>query len=262
MSYLPIDPEGRVQVQELSSFIRAETALVSVLWANNETGVLTDVQTLSSLTQSRGIPLHLDAAQAWGKLPVQVSGMGAQYIAFSGHKIGGLAGTGVLWVETENPVYGSLLGKQEKGRRGGTENLLGFVALGAAASAIDPISWSQRVTPLRDRLQRFICETIPGTEVNGGGASRIGNTLNLSFQGVEGAGLVMALDLAGFSVSSGSACSSGVLEPSHVLMAMGRTQKQAMAALRISLPDEMPWDGLQQFVESLQQIVTRVRNLS
>lgn len=259
ISYFPLTADGAPDVSALPQLVRPETVLVSAIWVNNETGVVTDAALLSSLSRKFSIPLHLDAAQAWGKIPIDLEKLGAQFLTLSGHKIGGLAGTGVVWVERGNRISATLLGKQEKGRRGGTENLLGIVAAGTAASQIHAIEWSARVAPLRDRLQNVICERIPGTQVNGNGASRVANTLNLSFDGIEGEGLVMALDLAGYSVSSGSACSSGVLEPSHVLLAMGRTKQQAMAALRISLVDEMPWEVLEGFVVALERSAFRMR---
>ncbi len=259
VTLLPVSPEGIPQVENLASLMRPETALVSVLWVNNETGVITPIQKFSELTQLKGIPLHVDAAQAWGKLPIDLETLGAQWVTFSGHKIGGIAGTGGLWLAPGQVTSAVLLGKQEKGRRGGTENLLGIIACGAAARSLEPLSWSVRVARLRDRLEKVICERIPGTEVNGQGADRIANTLNLNFEGVEGDGLVMALDLAGYSVSSGSACSSGVLEPSHVLLAMGRTRMQSMAAIRVSLTDELAWELLEGFVITLEKVVSRVR---
>lgn len=136
---------------------------------------------------------------------------------------------------------------------------MGAVTLGAAAQEISSVEWSSRVAPLRDRLQAEICRRIPGTMVNGGGATRVANTLNLSFADIEGDGLVMALDLAGYSVSAGSACSSGVLEPSHVLMAMGRTKLQAMASIRVSLVDVLPWERVEGFIVALEKIIHRMR---
>ena len=260
VSLLPVDSEGAPDIHFLSSLLEADTALVSLIWVNNETGVMTDVSQLAKLTQSKGIPLHLDAAQAWGKFPLHLESLGAQFVCFSGHKIGALAGTGVVWLARGCPALPTILGKQEKGRRGGTENTAGLVSLGAAASTLDPLGWAQRLEPLRDRLQQRICERIPGALVNGGGAPRVANTLNLSFEGVEGDGLVMALDLAGYSVSAGSACASGVLEPSHILMAMGRTKAQAMAAIRISLPDEISWEQLESFVNDLENVVLRMKS--
>ncbi len=259
VSYLPLNSNGIPQVAALESLRRPETALVSSVWVNNETGVMTPVAQLAELTRSLSLPLHLDGAQAWGKLPIDLDGLNAQFVTFSGHKIGGLAGTGILWLGKGNPAYSVIPGKQEKGRRGGTENVLGLIALGAAAKSLNPLQWAPPVTLLRNRLQEAICERIPGTLVNGGDALRVANTLNLSFEGIEGDGLIMALDLAGFSVSSGSACASGVLEPSHVLLAMGRTKAQAMAAIRVSLVDEMDWVLLEGFVSTLDRIVTRMK---
>lgn len=261
VSFLPVNSRGEPQVDALEGLLRPETALVSVLWVNNETGVITDVKDLI-LRLRRTIPLHLDAAQAWGKLPINVTELGAQFVTGSGHKIGGLAGSGFLWLARGHAAQSVILGKQEKSRRGGTENLIGAIAMGAAAAKMTESrcqAWQERVAPLRDRLENVISERIPGTWVNGAGAPRVANTLNLNFEGVEGDGLVIALDLAGFSVSSGSACSSGVLEPSHVLMAMGRSRPQAMAAVRISLTDEMPWEELEKFVSALENTVHRVR---
>ena len=259
VSFLPVDQHGLPQVMSLPELIRSDTALISALWVNNETGAITDVAKLAEISTTHGIPLHIDGAQAWGKLPIDLHQLKAQWVTFSGHKIGALAGAGVLWVGRGTPVVATLLGKQEKGRRGGTENLFGIISMGMAATTLDPIGWAQRVTPIRDRLEMAICERISGTCVNSQGAPRIPNTLNLSFSGIEGDGLVMALDLAGYCVSSGSACASGVLEPSHVLMAMGRTKLQAMAAIRISLADEMPWENLEGFVTALEKVVNRVR---
>ncbi len=259
VSELPVNSKGELELDLLESLVRPETALISVVWVNNETGVIADIARVSRLAREKKIPLHVDAAQAWGKLPIDVSELGAAYVALSGHKIGGPAGTGVLHIGRGVPVEAVLPGKQEKGRRGGTENLLGITALGAAAGSLDPQAWAERVQPLRDRLEAEIQARIPGTQSNGQGAPRVANTLNLTFAGVEGDGMVMALDLAGYSVSSGSACASGVLEPSHVLTAMGRKPGEAMAAIRVSLYDVLPWDELEGFIEALESVVGRIR---
>ncbi len=260
VSFLPVDETGAPKMETLKSLWRPDqTRLVSCVWVNNETGVVSDVLSLAEFIRSQGGVFHLDAAQAWGKVPLDVRKVGADFIALSAHKIGGLSGTGALWVKPGRPVQPLLLGKQEKGRRGGTENLVGIIAMGAAASGIDALVWSDLLEPLRDRLENAICQRIPGTRINGKGARRVANTLNLSFDGVEGDGLVMALDLAGYSVSSGSACSSGALEPSHVLLALGRTRQQAMAALRISLHNRESWDALEKFVSTLTEIIMRMR---
>jgi cysteine desulfurase len=264
VSFLPVDEQGRIDTSKdkLDELWRPETALVSMVWVNNETGVIADAEALARAVRARRGILHLDAAQAWGKLPVNLMTLGADLVTFSGHKIGALAGIGLLWVGPGRAPSALLRGKQEKGRRGGTENLLGIISLGAASDTLEPDAWGARVAPLRDRLENVIRSRIPGTQVNGLDAPRVANTLNLSFENIEGDGLVMALDLAGYSVSSGSACSSGVLEPSHVLLAMGRPRAQAMSAVRISLVDEMPWDGpagLGLFVDALEKAVSRAR---
>ncbi|MGZ3689479.1 MAG: cysteine desulfurase family protein [Bdellovibrionota bacterium] len=259
VSFLSVDESGAPLAGSLEALIRPQTALVSVLWVNNETGVISNISEFSRIARTRGIPLHVDAAQAWGKLPIDVVALGASYVTVSGHKIGSLAGSGALYVGRGVPVIAAIPGKQEKGRRGGTENGLGLISMGVAASLVNPASWSDSLTPLRDRLEREVRARISGVTVNGAGAPRVGNTINLSFEGVEGDGLVMALDLAGFSVSSGSACSSGVLEPSHVLLALGRTRAQATAAVRISLPGEVSWEELENFVDALDAAVARVR---
>jgi cysteine desulfurase len=261
---LGVDPDGRLDLDALASLIRPETALISAMWVNNETGVITDVARLAEIVRTARasnpeLKLHIDAAQAWGKLPIDLETLGANYVAFSGHKIGGLAGTGVLHLARRTQAHAAIPGKQEKGRRGGTENLLGLASLGAAAATLEPVAWSARVAPLRDRLESEILARIPGARINGAGAPRVANTLNATFEGVEGDSLVMALDLAGYSVSSGSACASGVLEPSHVLLAMGRKAGEAMAAIRVSLYDECPWDELAGFVEALVDVVARIR---
>jgi cysteine desulfurase len=259
VTHLPVDRDGRVSAESLAAALRPETRLVSAVWVNNETGVISDVEALRRVCRAHGARLHVDAAQAWGKLPIAVEDTDIGLLTVSGHKIGAPAGIGALWVGRGVPLEPLLPGKQEKGRRGGTENVLGAIALGAAAAAIEPLAWARATAPLRDRLEALVRDRIPGTRVNGGDAPRVANTLNLSFDGVEGDSLVMALDLAGFSVSSGSACSSGVLEPSHVLLAMGLPRAQAMAALRVSLPGPVEWESLAEFAMALEQTVARVR---
>lgn len=261
VSYLPLDSTGAPQIHCLESLIQPETALISVIWINNETGVITDVPSLVQVAKKFHIPLHLDAAQAWGKVNIDLTTLGADWVTFSGHKIGAFAGIGVLWTPYVNKIRSTVFGKQDLGRRGGTENLIGIIGLGAAAATIEPEAWSLRVEALRDQLETEIIKKIPGVLVNGGRSRRVANTLNLSFEGLESEGLVMALDLEGYSVSAGSACSSGVVEPSAVLLAMGRTPAQAKAAIRVSLPDVMSWQLLEGFIDSLARIVARFRRM-
>lgn len=264
VSWLPLGRDGAPRVDALEGLLRPESRLVSSIWVNNETGVITDVPGLARLLGPRGIPLHLDGAQAWGKIDLDLARSGAALASFSGHKIGGLAGTGAMWVGPgagRAKVGGAPLmpGKQEAGRRGGTENLLGAIALGAAASDLSPAAWAAAVTPLRDRFERELAARVAGLRVHGAGARRVGNTSSLGFEGVERDGLVMALDLAGFCVSPGSACSSGMTEPSRVLRAMGLTDAQAKAAVRVSLSTESTWDELEAMIPALGSAVERMR---
>jgi cysteine desulfurase len=266
VSRLPLGIDGSPQVGALESLIRPETVLISAIWVNNETGVVTDISRMGEIAHSRGVPIHLDAAQAWGKLPLDLAATRASLVSFSGHKIGVPAGTGALWIAPGAArLFGSagfrglLLGKQEGERRGGSENLLGLVALGAAAGALQPAVWANHVEPLRARLEEEVLRRIPGARVHGAGAVRVANTSNFGFDGIEKEGLVMALDLAGFCVSSGSACSSGITAPSHVLKAMGLSDGAARAAVRVSLSSETRWEDLAAFVDTLVTAVGRMR---
>lgn len=261
VSFLPVDSAGAPIVEAMDTLWTPQTALVSVVWVNNETGVITPgLQTLARQVRARGAALHIDAAQAWGKLPIDLAQIQASLVTFSAHKIGGLAGTGILWVGRGTSIHAALKGKQEKGRRAGTENLLGIFAAGVAATQVDPISYAARIAPTRDRLEAAIRARIPGAQMNGVTGDRVAGTCNLSFEGVEGDGMVMALDLKGYSLSSGSACASGVLEPSHVLMAMGKSRAQAMAAIRISLARELSDEVCDAFVEDLAQTTSRLQS--
>jgi len=270
VSFLPVDACGRPQAGKLKELFTPQTCLVSVIWANNETGVLVDVTALVDEIRAHGpmALLHLDGAQVWGKLPLNLNRLGAHFATFSGHKIGAPAGTGVVWAARATasslraPFGNLILGSQERKRRGGTENLLGLVALGAAANALRPEDWATRTARARDWFEAQLMERIPGARIHGAEAPRIANTSNLGFDGVETDALVMALDLDGFCVSAGSACASGTAKPSHVLQAMGLSEAQALGCLRVSLPDGMPFEILGEFVHSLSRAVDRVRNLN
>jgi cysteine desulfurase len=257
VSLIPVDSCGRPIPSALSELIRPETALISVIWVNNETGAISDAASFAAICRERRVPLHLDGAQAWGKIPFDLSTLGADLVSFSGHKIGGLPGTGVLYARDGVKVGGLLRGKQEKGRRGGTENSIGIIALGIAASETDPAGYRDSLAPFRDALEKKILERIPGVIVNGAGAPRVANTLSISFRGLASSTLVLELDLAGFCVSAGSACASGSPTPSHVLTAMGRSREEALASLRISLPKDAHAADLERFADALIRIVLR-----
>ncbi|MFZ9595806.1 MAG: cysteine desulfurase family protein [Bdellovibrionia bacterium] len=260
VSFLSLDERGQPQVDQLEDEIRSETALMSLIWVHNETGVITDVAKASAIAERRGLPLHLDGAQAWGKISLDLSQCGADWVSFSGHKIGALAGVGVLWARQGKKIRSPLFGTGWGGR-GGTENLLGILSLGEAAQALCPTQWSKQVTPLRDQLEAWVMSQIDGVMINGQGAPRVGNTSSLSFHGIEKEGLVMALDLAGFCVSSGAACQTGVAEPSATLLALGRTPGQAKGSIRVSLSACTSEQEMSRFAQALQRTVERVRRL-
>lgn len=268
VSYLPVDDNGIFQLSCLSRLWTEETALVSLLWVNNETGVINDMSKAAQLVKSLGGCLHVDAAQAWGKISIDLNTLGADFVSFSGHKIGSPAGIGLLWSSlsqlSENG-FPFIFGKQESGRRGGTENLLGAVLLGVAASELKPSEWSARVSPLRDDLQEALMRKIPSVQVLGKEVERVANTLCLYFSHekaklrLRNDVLVAALDLAGFQISQGSACSSGVSYASPVLLAMGISELEARSAIRISLVDQLPQSELERFVDELGRVVDRNR---
>ncbi len=260
----PVDGEGRPVVLELGRALRPETRLVSLSWVNNETGVIADLAAVSAVTREANVPLHVDAAQAWGKLPIRgLASLGITYASFSGLKIGALAGTGILWSSAGASVEPLIRGKQQLERRGGTENVLGAVAIAAAASDLEPFAWAETLAPLRVYLEERVLAEIPGSRVNGAGAERIANTSNIGIEGVRADGLTAGLDLEGFAVSAGAACAAGTRGPSRVLMAMGQSPERAMTAIRVSLPPaEEPTrllNDLDLFVEALKRVVGRSR---
>jgi cysteine desulfurase len=259
---LPLLPSGEVDLgkETLTRIIDERTGLATLIWVGNETGILHSPGKLTSHIHKRGLPARtlIDGAQAWGKVPIDLTALRADYVTFSGHKIGGPAGVGVLALRAGAPFEPWLPGKQEKGRRGGSENLLGIVGLGGAARdlAVSTLPGPER----RDRFEAQVRERVPGTRIHGEGAPRVWNTSNLGFAEVEGDSLVMALDLEGFAVSAGSACSSGAIEPSHVLLAMGYSRAQAMSAIRVSFGRDTSESELESLVEALALVVARARS--
>jgi cysteine desulfurase len=228
--------DGAVPVEALLAALDAKTAVCSVQWVNNETGVIQPVAALSRECLQRGVLLHTDAVQAFGRLPASLREVPAALLSLSAHKLGGPAGVGVLFNRRGVDVAGLTPGHQENGRRGGTQAVVLAEALAIALehAARTHEAQAAHVTPLRDRLERELMAALPGTSVNGT-AARVGATANLQFPGVDGEALLIALDLAGICVSTGAACASGSLTPSHVLLAMGRTAEQASGSLRFSL---------------------------
>jgi len=234
----PVDRHGCLDLEAAIAALRPDTALVALIWANNETGALQPVETLAEAAAERGIPFHTDATQRAGKLPIDVSEAPIDRLSLSAHKLNGPKGSGALIVKGDTPFAPLLRGGPQEGRRrGGTENVAGIVGLGAAC-ALARRELEQRrvqVEALRDRLWQGIAEKVPGARWNAAPEAVLPNTLSVCFEGVAGELLLQALDLAGVSASAGAACASGSIEPSPVLLAMGRSPTEARGTLRFSL---------------------------
>jgi len=263
VTFLKVDRAGRVDPEDLKSALTPGTLLVSIMHANNETGVVQPVAELARLTHQAGAYFHTDAVQSIGKIPVRVRELGVDLLSLSGHKIYGPKGTGALYVRrgvNVRPIFRG--GGQERARRPGTENLPGLVGLGRAAQLAEKhlAGEPNRVAVLRDRLTEDVLARIPGSAPNGAEAERTPNTVNLSFQGVEGETLIIALDLKGCAVSTGAACSSGTVEPSHVLIAMGLSPQQVQGSIRVSLGRYTTAEEIAYFVDVLESVVESIRN--
>lgn len=260
---LPVDAEGRVDPARAAAALERGAAALAVILANNETGVIQDMEALRALADARGIPLHVDATQAVGKIPVDVARLGAATLAASAHKLGGPKGAGALFQRRGRSLPPLVRGgPQERRRRGGTENLPGIVGFGVAcdlaARELDSriASWGA----LRDRLWEGICSKVPRVRRNGSAEHVLPNTLNVEFEDAAGDVLLEALDLDGVAVSTGAACASGSLEPSRVLLAMGRTPTQARGSLRFSVGHGVSEAQIDRVVTLLPELVARVRS--
>jgi cysteine desulfurase len=266
VTYLPVDGEGFVNPQELEAAIRPQTALVSIILANNEVGTIQPMAELSEITSRHGIPLHTDAVQAVGHIPIDVEKMGVQMLSLSAHKFGGPKGIGALYVKKGTPLFSLLQGgAQERNRRAGTENVAGIIGMATAIALCDKeLSFEMpRISALRDRLIREISEKIPHTVLNGAtGNKRLPGNVNFSFRFIEGESLLLHLDMQGCCASTGSACSSGALEPSHVLMALGLGHELANGALRFSFGMNNTDADIEKLMEILCPAVLRLRELS
>ena len=235
---LPVDSRGVVDPAELERALTPETALVSIMHANNEIGTLQPIAELAGVARANGVRVHVDAVQSAGKVPLDVRALGIDFASISAHKFNGPKGAGALWVRRGSRVVATMTGgRQERNRRAGTENVPAIVGLGVAARiATEELeSTAAGYRTLRDRLESGILEQVPGTVVNGAPAPRVPNTTSMSFDGVEAEALLIALDLEGVAVSTGSACSSGTLEPSHVLRAMGFPARRVQSSIRFSV---------------------------
>lgn len=265
VTLLPVDRSGLVSPATLEGVLDDDTALVSVMHANNEIGTIQPVAELAALARAKGALFHTDAVQSVGKIPVDVTTLGVDLLTLSGHKFGAPKGVGALWVRRGVRVTSQLTGgRQERSRRAGTENTAGLAGLGVAARfAKDTMAeCAPRIASLRDHLESTILATVPGTVVNGDPAARVPNTSNISFDGIEAESLLIALDLEGVAISTGSACSSGTLEPSHVLQAMGLPAPRTRNSLRFSLGPATTADEIDIVTTKIPALVEKLRRLT
>ena len=264
VTLLPVDASGIVSPASLAAAITPATAIVSVMHANNEIGTILPIADLAAIAHEHGALFHTDAVQSVAKIAVDVRTLGVDMLALSGHKFNGPKGAGALWVRRGVRLVSTMTGgKHERNRRGGTENVPGIAGLGAAArlARLKLADEPARVAALRDRLERGILARVSGTQVNGSTQDRVPNTTNISFDGVEAESLLIALDLEGFAVSTGSACSSGTLEPSHVLRAMGFASPRTQNSIRFSLGAGNTEAQVDALLEKLPAVVSKLRTL-
>lgn len=265
VTWLGVDAQGLLDLDELRRALRDDTALVSVMFANNETGTIYPMADIAALCRERGVLLHTDAVQAVGKLPIDLSTLGVDYLALSGHKLHAPKGVGALYVRRGAPLRPFMLGgHQERGRRAGTENMASIVALGKAVelATANIAEENTRVRALRDRLERGLLESIPDARRNGHADQRLPNTTNISFKYVEGEAILLLMDELGICASSGSACTSGSLEPSHVLRALGVPFTFAHGSIRFSLSRYNTEAEVDTVLREMPGIIARLRAMS
>ena len=266
VTYLPVDGCALVDPDDVRRAIRPATKLISIIFANNETGVLQAVNELGKIAAEADVYFHTDAVQAAGKVAIDVKEIRCDLLTLTAHKMHGPQGAGALYVRKGTLLQPMLYGgRHERSRRAGTENLAGIVGLGKAAEIARQGFTDgsvERMVALRDRLEHTIIESIDQVSVNSAGAPRVPNTTNIVFDCLEGEAMVIALDLKGLSVSTGAACSSGAIEPSHVLTAMGLSPDRARASLRFSLGKQNTADDIDFALQLVPEVVTRLRDLS
>jgi cysteine desulfurase len=262
---LPVDEHGRVSLDALDEALAGRPALVSIMWVNNEVGVIQPVAEIAGRCHAAGVVFHTDAVQAFGKVPVAVGDLACTLLTLSGHKIGAPKGIGALIVRDRKAIEAIIHGGgQQYGIRPGTENVAGAVALGRAAllAAREQPEEAPRLRALRDLLAGRLRATVPDLVVNGGGADGAPHVLNVSVAGADSEALLMHLDLAGVAASSGSACSTGAVEPSHVLVAMGVPRELALGAIRFSFGRESTAEDVDRVAELMPAVVAKVRKLA
>jgi cysteine desulfurase len=265
VTFVPVDSSGRVNPAEIAAALRESTVLISVMHANNETGVIQPLEEISAIARERGILMHTDAVQSVGKIPVRVEDLGVDLLSISAHKIHGPKGIGSIYIRKGTKIVPFMTGgTHERKYRAGTENVPGIAGLGVAARLASERlhEMGSRIASLRDRLESRIRERIPGVRTNGSTQARLPNITNLSFDGLEGEAAVIAMDLEGVALSTGSACSSGSLEPSHVLIAMGLRPEVVQSSLRFSLCYHSIESEIDRAVDTLVQVTSRLRGLA
>ena len=265
VTFIPVDREGQIDPEQVRAAIRPETGLVSIMFANNEIGTIYPIQEIGAICRQAGVLFHTDAVQAAGHLPINVKEMNIDLLSLSAHKFHGPKGIGAFYCRRGIPLP-SLIdgGAQERGKRAGTENVAGIVGLGAALRlANEEMSEaSARVSAMRDRLIDGILQTVPMCRLNGPRHNRLPGNCNISFLGIEGESLLLRLDLAGIAASSGSACASSSLDPSHVLLAIGLPHEVAHGSVRLSLSDYNTEEDVDYILEKLPEIVSTLRSMS
>lgn len=265
VTYLDVDENGLVDLNTLEATIRPDTFLISIMFANNEIGTIEPIKEIGEIAHRHGILFHTDAVQAFGQIPIHVDGMNIDMLSASGHKFNGPKGIGFLYIKKglklKSFIHG---GQQERGRRAGTENVPGIVGI-AKACEIAMAEMEERMkkeTELRDYLIERILKEIPYTRLNGHSKKRLPNNVNISFQFVEGESILIMLDMAGICASSGSACTSGSVDPSHVLLAIGLPHEIAHGSLRLTIGYENTKEEMDTVVDNLKRIITNLRNMS
>lgn len=265
VTYLDVDEKGQIDLNQLDKAMTPDTGIVSLMYANNETGTIFPIPEVAAMAKERGVVLHVDAVQAVGKLPIDLSDLPLGYLALSGHKLHAPKGVGALYVRRGTPFRPFLRGgHQENGRRAGTENVASIVALGAACelAAKHIQDENTRVRALRDKLETGLLKAVAETRINGDVSSRLPNTTNISFKYVEGEAILLLLDQEGICASSGSACTSGSLEPSHVLRSMGVPFTYAHGSVRLSLSRYTTEAEIDKALEVIPRVIARLREIS
>ncbi len=265
VSYIGVDENGILKMEELKAAIRTDTILITIMFANNEIGTIQPIKEIGEIAKEKGILFHTDAVQAYGQLPINVEEYHIDMLSASGHKLNGPKGTGFLYIrkgiKSRSLIHG---GQQERGRRAGTENIPGIVGLAAAAKRAFSImeEKTEKEMRLRDYLIERIQKEIPYCRLNGDRNRRLPNNVNFSFQFIEGESLLIMLDMKGICASSGSACTSGSLDPSHVLLAIGLSHEIAHGSLRLTVSEENTIEEMDQTVECMKEIIEKLRSMS